>query len=278
MKLTDEDKKQICIKSKTIRASELSKIYNVSDSYISYILKKYNIIYDLKNFKTRTKVDIDYFEEINSPDKAYWLGYICADGNISKTLNTITLTSKDFEILQKYQKSIKGEYSIEKNNSFHKKTNKYYINYMYRISNKKLKNDLAILGVTSDKTNKLEMPKIDEKYYSYFFAGLFDGDGCISFEKNGNIRISLISTKQVLDFLQNYLTINLEINSKKMYQVKCSKSNIFIMKLYKDSLKFLNWIYQDPSFSYMERKFKKFKEFKEKRIRELNLELNYLNG
>ena len=33
-------------------------------------------------------------KEINSPDKAYWLGFICADGCINKTNNKITLTSR----------------------------------------------------------------------------------------------------------------------------------------------------------------------------------------
>lgn len=37
-------------------------------------------------------MDINYFHNIDSEKKAYWLGFIVADGNISKTTNRISIT------------------------------------------------------------------------------------------------------------------------------------------------------------------------------------------
>lgn len=45
----------------------------------------------------------NYFEEINSPEKAYWLGFIWADGYITKTnCFGIELAIKDMEEIYNY--------------------------------------------------------------------------------------------------------------------------------------------------------------------------------
>ena len=57
----------------------------------------------------------DYFEIIDTEDKAYWLGFIYADGNINKAKNTLTinLQGKDNGHLAKLNKCIGGNYSVK---------------------------------------------------------------------------------------------------------------------------------------------------------------------
>ena len=74
-------------------------------------------------------LNIDYFKEINSPDKAYWLGYICADGCIKKSNNKVSLVSKDLEVIEGFKEAIGAEHAITKSENFDKRTNKTYRRY-----------------------------------------------------------------------------------------------------------------------------------------------------
>lgn len=206
-------------------------------------------------------LNIDYFKEINTPDKAYWLGFICADGNIKKTNNKVSLTSKDLEVIQNFKEVIGAGHTISRIENFDKRTNKTYTGFSIQIGNELFVAHLINLGVTSNKTNVLEFPKIDEKYYSYFIAGLFDGDGSIILcgkEKN-HIAINLISTNEVLSFIKTYILNKFDIQPKYYCKVSKNKPNVWKMYLYSDAHKFLEFIYCDNTFKYyLKRKYDKY--------------------
>ena len=56
------------------------------------------------------------FDEINSPEKAYWLGFIVADGylNDDKNMLRIKLGNKDKSHLEKFIKFLEGDLSMLK--------------------------------------------------------------------------------------------------------------------------------------------------------------------
>ena len=75
--------------------------FNVTFHTISNILEKNNI---LRNNKYKNlNLDENYFEKIDRIDKAYFLGFMLTDGNVSSKENIIrlSLSSKDEEILNK---------------------------------------------------------------------------------------------------------------------------------------------------------------------------------
>lgn len=55
---------------------------------------------------SKLSLDVDYFKIIDSPKKAYWLGFICADGCIYKNGGKLTLMVKDKEICDKFKSDI----------------------------------------------------------------------------------------------------------------------------------------------------------------------------
>jgi len=245
---------------KTQAEKEVAQQFNLSVSGIRAVLKRNNIK-SLKKSRinmSSIKLNVDYFKEIDAPDKAYWIGFICADGNIKKTNNKVTLVSKDLEIIEKFKNIIESEHKISKRLTFDKRTNKTYTGYTIQIGNEIFTQHLINLGVTSNKTDVLNFPDIKEKYYSYFIAGLFDGDGSIShYGKNKNLlRSGLISTKEILDFIQNYLNINFDMEIKQYYPVSKNKSNVWKLIWYKETNTFLKFIYQDENFPYLKRKYK----------------------
>lgn len=58
------------------------------------------------------KINESYFEKINSQEKAYWLGFIYADGHVTEQSINISLQVKDINHLQKFLVSINSSHPI----------------------------------------------------------------------------------------------------------------------------------------------------------------------
>ena len=157
--------------------------------------------------------------------------------------------------------NISSEHKVSENFSFDKRTLKTYKSYTIQITNKNFVLNLNKFGITPIKSDVFSVPNIDEKYLSYFFAGMFDGDGYVGKRKNNKPRASLISTKEVLIFLQNYLIDNFNISETKLQRVSKNKNNVWKISFYKDCLLYLNWIYSDKDFKYLNRKYEKYISF-----------------
>ena len=256
---------QIIEMAYTKSQKEIGEIFNISQSQVGNILKKAGIKLPKSRLNmSKLALDIDYFKTIDAPEKAYWLGFICADGCIYKDGGKLTIMVKDREICEKFKKDIKSEHKISDREIYDKRTDKTYIESSIQITNALFVSNIINLGITSEKSSILNFPSIEESYYSYFIAGLFDGDGSISFKSNGKIACSLISTKEVLDFIQEYLKNTFNILPKSLTKVSENCDNIF--KVYwqndEDCLKLLNFIYQGNKKIYLTRKYERYEQFK----------------
>lgn len=274
MKISKEQHASIIKELETKSQKSVAQLYEVSQTTIGNIARKYNIQRDIARLNTcRRKCDFDYFKTIDSKEKAYWLGFICADGCILQNYTKVTLQVKDKEIIDKFKIAIKSDHPVSFYNKMDKRTGKQYDRYVLSINGKEFRQNLINVGISYDKTDNLNIPNIDEKYYSYFFAGLFDGDGSVSntgkvYTKNGKkswkykCRISLISTKEVLEHLILYIQNKLGVKELKLTKVTKNKANVWKMHLYKEASIFLDWIYQDSTFSYLTRKYIKYLDIK----------------
>ena len=120
--------------------------------------------------------DINYFKVINTEEKAYWLGFIYADGCITSDIRQqliIELCKQDRIILERFIDCINGNNKIYENK------------YSYRLSicQKDFTNNLLNKGVFPKKSLLLEFPSTDiipTQLIRHFIRGYFDGDGCIS--------------------------------------------------------------------------------------------------
>ena len=130
----------------------------------------------------RKKFNEDYFEVIDTPEKAYFLGFIFADGcliNNPKEYRyklVIKIHNKDEDMLKRFISLLDSEVEIwrSKNRDISE----------IGFSSKKMINDLKNLGIHQNKTYTIEYPKIDEKLEKHFLRGYFDGDGCIRINKD----------------------------------------------------------------------------------------------
>ena len=132
------------------------------------------------------KFDKYYFYTIDSPEKAYWLGFIYADGwviNNSESSNyeaSIELQSGDSYILERFVSAIGGTHEIK---FAHKKNEVFGKSFetdtaTVRIYSKQIVSDLVRHGVVERKTYSSIFPVVN-KYFKDFLRGYYDGNGCL---------------------------------------------------------------------------------------------------
>ena len=175
----------------------LAKELNCSKSFIEKIWRENNL--KGKNGHTYT-CDEHYFDIIDTPQKAYWLGFIAADGNIYRRdghqgLLSIALKDKDIELLYTFKNNIKTAKSISISQD---KRRKDTVIATLQISSDVLCNRLIEIGIGIRKTFDLSIyqicSNIPKSFVGSFILGYFDGDGSISILDNtiskASIRIS----------------------------------------------------------------------------------------
>jgi len=127
----------------------------------------------------------NYFQNIDDENKAYWLGFIAADGSLNKNgiSMQIGLSIKDKNHLIKMGKIFDKEvvdYVSKRHNKSHKACR-------LCVSSKTNWNNLNRLGVNVNKTFEKEnnlFKNIPQKHVRHFIRGYFDGDGCIYVSKD----------------------------------------------------------------------------------------------
>ena len=138
-------------------------------------------------------LDEDAFEKIDTGEKAYWLGFISADGLIDTSVAyklVINLQLSDIDHLYKFRDFLNANVPIK---SYpHYKSSRATI----RICRKKIVSDLAKFGVTANKTHKMCIPDMPEEFLSDFIRGVFDGDGSLLKSRVGNLRFMLYSSNR----------------------------------------------------------------------------------
>lgn len=263
--------------------SQIAKNRNTTIPLLSRKLKAKGI--DVINYHNDSKFNEHVFDIIDTEEKAYWLGFIYADGyiaNIEKQKNQkklkygfeLSLSFKDIEHLHKFNKFMeyKGD-NVKIGKS--KLGDKNYQRCRWGVGNKHLWTTLNSLGCTPNKSLTLKFPELSifkNKYLILpFIRGYFDGDGCVSkYNRNGKTRftVSLLGTLKMLTpirnlfFKENKLTRNNKNNDITLvYALSGQKAYTFLSIIYNNAT------------IYLDRKYQKFKELKNCRSEAKALEL-----
>lgn len=241
---------------------KLSIKYDINTRKIANTLKENGIV--IRN-RRKFFYDENFFEKIDTELKAYWLGFLFADGCVRDVKGAYVVKIKLSELDEEHlisllkhigsnQKELRTETSKFKgsNNKEYQSTGKVLL-----INSKKMVKDLISLGCTQNKTNNIIFPKINPEFISSFILGYFDGDGCITQRKiKGSVYYNVTFTSGSENFLdkvkQNLLKFGIQSISKYSYTTfhRLQIAN----KL--DLLKLKEYFYRDNNFCLERKKIK----------------------
>lgn len=222
MKFKKEEVEFIINNWQQMTASQIGVQLNRSEESIQGKIHRLNI---KKQNIRKYNVNENYFDKLNC-SKAYWLGFIAADGNIRKNFLqlSIGLAEKDLNHLIKFKNDINFEGRLTrhitkpKNKKFLKNE---YVSYRITICSKKMCKKIVKYNIPPNKSLILDIPKINKKYYLSFIQGIIDGDGTIYTDKKNRLQFSIVGTEKILNWISKIFNcLDKRKNPSKPYKRK----------------------------------------------------------
>lgn len=260
IQLTDREIDDICNRYINGETSvELGKIYKCSDVTIIRILRDRNI--KIRKGVRRSIIKYhDYFEDINTPGKAYFLGLLISDGSVVKQKRkgrndviSLSLDLNDKYIVELFAKELGADI-----NSVKEYTNNGRSECYFRFSSQKMSDDLFKYGVVSNKSQATFLPILDKCLMPHLIRGIFDGDGTVYLYKEKYIRFGFYGSKEICEQINIFLNkaISSNINSVTLKSGCClvAWQGINVARAFYD------YIYQNSSEFFLKRKKNKFVE------------------
>lgn len=261
--------------------TETSEFFNVPYKSVTHLLMKDGF---RKPSREQTKLRkqrhdcITYFRNIDTHEKAYFLGLLFSDGYICSSYYDVTkfigiaLQLKDAYVLE----YLKKELNISNKIGIYKNSAKLVV------TNIEVYNDLKKLGMIENKSHsEYTIPDIPEEFINSFILGYFDGDGCITLKKSGAVVVSICGNSKVFfEDLQKRLK-KYGIETRLNCEIRKNVNPIYVLYLKgrPNQLRFMDFIYKDCPI-YLKRKKEKFDEmpktyhqYKNKDIRNIDIRL-----
>lgn len=194
--------------------------------------------YGSKSPMSKYKYNYTIFENIDTEQKAYFLGWIASDGTITERMIRFRIHVYDIECVKALRELVCPELKLN-----------YSRNVVgFDITSHKIAQDACrALGISpGDKAYIIRLPKYaDDKLTWAFLRGYFDGDGCACYKK-GTLRNYPRATiasksKMMLEDIKEFVKINCCISG---HQVEYGGQY---------AMKFLSLIYANASI-FLERK------------------------
>jgi hypothetical protein len=251
-----EDAKKMFLEGKSLRS--ISILTGFDRKKLSQLLKAEGLIIKSRGISrgiSKYRHNTDAFKVIDTEEKAYWLGFLYADGSVYEPRGAmeLSLAGKDLSHLKKFRDFISPDMEVKL-----KMVNEY-VSYKIHITSMNLVNDLIDKGCMPAKSLTLKFPTEDQvprHLVHHFMRGYFDGDGsayCTHQWVTPQASFEIIGT---LEFLTQYMEILMDIGlpfkSEKQFR---RHGKAYGLRYHGNGLykRFENFLYEDATI-YLKRK------------------------
>lgn len=270
--ITKEIEKEIIDNYNSESSTNLAKRFGCSRSLILKIWMDNGL--NGKDIGRQYYSNFDYFSNMDSPDKAFYAGWIAADGCVYDRDNglnqkslSIGIHEKDEELIRNFLNKIKSNNPIIHRTQVTKRGILTPVAQIQIVSNK-LCDDLAKYNIVPKKTWTFLPTKIPKDLMSHFIRGYFVGDGTINVSNNRYDRptyynVSFIGNLKSMEYFGEYLTSigidNRVIEFKEgIYSRPFGKVSFFNND---SKYKFLKFISEDSEGLHLSRKKELIEQF-----------------
>ena len=230
---------------------KLIELYNAGLNYVSIgkemgvgeeVMTRWAKELQLTDRRRKYHFNENYFANINSKEKAYWLGFLSADGCVNQERQYVYLELQegDFQHIEKFRLALQSYDQQTKpiqNNGF--------LHYRFTAFSKTLVQDLAKYNIVQNKSLVFSPPtNISTDLLPYWIIGYMDGDGCVYLAK-GRLKINFIGTNETCKFLKEYFNSNNTIsqahncqNNTYSFTLEVELSEAFLKQYNYDNLDF----------------------------------------
>lgn len=237
----------------------------------------------------RSQINENFFTEINTEEKAYFLGLIFADGSISKVKSgnrqmvlSLCLQEGDYKVVERLNNIITPYKTFNFQHPPSVKSRGWKARAQFTVSSDKICQELISLGCNIRKSeNGVKAPRLKKGLGRHFVRGYFDGNGGISIKlkeysytrvsdriltkvpKKFYVRPSIYVMSTDLKFLnaiKRFIVHECDIQCKVQEYSRKSKNLIthrIVIEDNREVKKISDFLYKDASV-YLNRKKEKF--------------------
>ncbi|MFF2531333.1 hypothetical protein ACFVS2_20735 [Brevibacillus sp. NPDC058079] len=204
----------------------------------------------------------DYFNNIDTHQKAYWLGIWFGTGFISRQIGgyecTLVVSLKDKNTLERFRKTIGYEKPVNlvKGKGFDQ-THSGQVAKL-RINNREIYKALLAQGLINNKGDELRFPiGLEEEFYNSFVLGYYEGKGSCyntrSKDKKGRVytqtTLTFFGTEMFLDELLKIMASHTNVSMYKGSSTNLRDGKEYVIPHIQISaregiVKIANWLYQ----------------------------------
>ena len=228
------------------------------------------------------KANFNFFDKIDDPKKAYWLGFIWSDGYVAKRerLSSYGKTRTEYNLklsvqesdavhIQKFLNDIESNYSV-----------KFYETSGFKTSQREARAFVTNLhmgallyegyGIIPNRHDVSKvLASIPESLYRYFILGVFDADGSFSEysgEYGDKMRVTFGGSAELLNFIESVLVKEgiAQAQNRKLlirHEGKDGTWRSIAFSGIPQASKILNWLYGDSEI-HLDRKYEKYLRLK----------------
>ena len=248
-----------------ISITNCAKKFKIGKNTLYNYLKEQDLIRSPKIYQKDISYNENFFDNIDTEEKAYWLGFIMADGytRLNKKNNpaqtSIEISKRDVEILNAFKNIINSNHIIRKR-SRRTVTGKISEICSITISSEHLTSKLISYGVVPNKTYigyiNEEIFNNNEELIFHYLRGYSDGDGTINKNRGNYVFKLVIKSESILNTISNWIKKYCNIEPKiklqsdslgSAYRLSIQNKKeyfIFLDKLYKNANIYLGRKYQ----------------------------------
>ena len=265
-----ETQKEIVAKYNSgISSIKLASEYGVTLGKIAYCLKINNVV--MRSNKENSKkyhCKDSIFHDIDSHEKAYWLGFIAADGYVSSGYGKrlgVTLAQKDRPHLEKLKRFLgyTGEIREYRYSGYAD-----VVGARLLVASDQIYDDLVSHGVVEHKSDIIQPPDIDDEYKSSWILGYFDGDGSL-YKTDSYYSLKFIGTDSLLDWFIEFFVKNGIDCAGKPHNKRHKDDSVSYLSFggVRKVYDIMSLLYQSvPDSVPMERKYTIYKELKSRLV------------
>lgn len=236
----------------------------INEKTVRNALKEMSVPTTARNLRNRKyHVNENFFESIDNPVKAYYLGFVWGDGNITAKAPQlrIELSQDDECILHNFRQVVESNHEIKYRKRIRKNTVTESVTFY--IPREKMVKDLVSLGLSYSKNKDLVFPNIPELLYPYFILGLSDSDGCIRIDSLNRVHWSIISTTSICQSIKDILAKS-GIQSR-VTNTKYENLSRVVITRKSEAIKLRSYMYSDSCIQSLDRKRNAFLSVKYKK-------------
>jgi len=233
--------------------TKIAKNYHRTGRTIRQILLDNNIeLHSKLGLRRKYILNQDFFETIDTEEKAYFLGLLFADGYHDEKRHVISLSLKntDIDILLKFKKALETTYVL------HTRPQRTGIPCTdLSLFSVKMSNDLIKLGLRQKKSFTCEFPDVPKHLVRHVIRGYFDGDGSIFIiTQRHRVGCTILGNKQFLEKIISHLPFKNKIKvhpQRSIFYMNMS-NRVSLVAIYR-------YLYSDAHV-FMNRKYDKWQD------------------